>query len=92
MGAVVLFSQPGQQGKAAARAFQARMLRDVSALWDQRLFGAVHLEAVSSPYLVRQRCCTCATLLYLTQATHEQCLHVAWWRRAEGDLSESPNT
>lgn len=89
VGAVVLFSQPGQQGKAAARTFQARMLRDVSSLWDKRLFGAVHLEAVSSPYLVRQRCRTCAALLHLTLATHERCLHAAWWQTARGGPREN---
>lgn len=49
--AVITF--PGSDGWASARAAQARLVGDVSRLFDARKFGAVSARSVSAPYLVR---------------------------------------
>ena len=47
----VLF--PGAAGWQAARAFRDCLLGDASRLFSARAFGAVYVQAVSAPYLVR---------------------------------------
>ena len=50
----VLF--PGDGGWAAARAFRARLLGDVSKIFTARSFRGAYVEAVSAPFLVRAAC------------------------------------
>ncbi len=49
---ILLFSGSCAAGKAAARALHVRLLGDVQQLFPAALFGAVHMETVSHPFLV----------------------------------------
>lgn len=49
----ILFPAPVASGTVAARATMQKLLGNVVGLFDQRVFGQVHMETVSAPTLVR---------------------------------------
>lgn len=61
---ILSFSGSCESGKAAARNLHVKLLGNVGSLFPVHVFGTVHMEAISHPYLVSS-CGWLAALLCL---------------------------